>query len=168
MLESHRNSAHLLHHKHEVHKERYLTWKENSQMFTFHMKYTQLVCITKWHVVANVLLTVEFEAAGIDTVGDVRVPAACCGVFGFRSSHGAVSLEGTIPVASSCDALGELLMSSFQPITSSFKEHPLHNQAVINVNSFRPTLNFIALEVQNSSSQFCNHIREVRIQVIFY
>ncbi|KAG0599421.1 hypothetical protein M758_12G150300 [Ceratodon purpureus] len=45
-------------------------------------------------------------AIGIDTVGDVRVPAACCGVLGFRSSHGAVSLEGTIPVASSCDALG--------------------------------------------------------------
>ncbi|XP_073385307.1 amidase 1 isoform X4 [Physcomitrium patens] len=45
-------------------------------------------------------------AIGIDTVGDVRVPAACCGVLGFRSSHGAISLEGTIPVASSFDAVG--------------------------------------------------------------
>lgn len=57
-------------------------------------------------------LTVTSGASGIDTVGDVRVPAACCGVLGFRSSHGAISLEGTIPVASSCDALGELLMST--------------------------------------------------------
>lgn len=59
-------------------------------------------------------LTVEFCCvSGIDTVGDVRVPAACCGILGFRSSHGAVSLEGSIPVASSCDAIGEisLLMS---------------------------------------------------------
>ncbi|KAG0621364.1 hypothetical protein M758_3G014100 [Ceratodon purpureus] len=45
-------------------------------------------------------------AIGIDTVGDIRVPAACCGVLGFRASHGAVSMAGIIPVASSCDALG--------------------------------------------------------------
>jgi hypothetical protein len=47
--------------------------------------------------------------SGIDTVGDVRVPAACCGVLGFRASHGATSMAGIIPVASSCDAIGELL-----------------------------------------------------------
>lgn len=55
----------------------------------------------------------KIGASGIDTVGDVRVPAACCGVLGFRSSHGAISLEGTIPVASSFDAVGELLREIF-------------------------------------------------------
>ena len=50
--------------------------------------------------------------SGIDTVGDIRVPAACCGVLGFRASHGAISMAGIIPVASSCDALGELLNDS--------------------------------------------------------
>lgn len=46
-------------------------------------------------------------------MGDVRVPAACCGILGFRASHGAVSMAGVIPVASSCDAIGEHLYDSY-------------------------------------------------------
>ena len=61
------------------------------------------------------LYSCESGASGIDTVGDVRVPAACCGVLGFRASHGAVSMAGIIPVASSCDAVGELLYNSLTP-----------------------------------------------------
>ncbi|KAG6555570.1 hypothetical protein Mapa_002805 [Marchantia paleacea] len=48
---------------------------------------------------------VEF-ALGIDTLGDVRLPAACCGLLGFRASHGAVSTVGVLPVAQSFDAVG--------------------------------------------------------------
>lgn len=43
---------------------------------------------------------------GIDTLGDVRLPAACCGILGFRASHGAVSTVGVLPVAQSFDAVG--------------------------------------------------------------
>ncbi|KAI4319227.1 hypothetical protein MLD38_032854 [Melastoma candidum] len=43
---------------------------------------------------------------GIDTVGGVRVPAAYCGILGFRSSHGAVSNVGILPISSSLDAVG--------------------------------------------------------------
>ncbi|XP_047337642.1 translocon at the outer membrane of chloroplasts 64-like [Impatiens glandulifera] len=43
---------------------------------------------------------------GIDTDGGIRVPAACCGVLGFRPSHGAVSHTGIIPVSSSSDTAG--------------------------------------------------------------
>lgn len=43
---------------------------------------------------------------GLDTVGGVRVPAAFCGVIGFRPSHGAVSHMGIIPVSSSLDTVG--------------------------------------------------------------
>ncbi|KAL5815477.1 hypothetical protein ACOSQ4_026118 [Xanthoceras sorbifolium] len=43
---------------------------------------------------------------GVDTVGGVRVPAAFCGIMGFRSSHGAVSQMGIIPVATSLDTVG--------------------------------------------------------------
>lgn len=42
--------------------------------------------------------SVDF-ALGTDTGGSVRVPSAYCGVFGFRPTHGAVSLEGVIPLA---------------------------------------------------------------------
>lgn len=44
--------------------------------------------------------------AGIDTVGGVRVPASFCGIIGFRSSHGAVSHMGTMPVSKSLDTIG--------------------------------------------------------------
>jgi len=37
-------------------------------------------------------------ALGTDTAGSVRVPAAYCGVFGFRPSHGRVSLVGCVPL----------------------------------------------------------------------
>ncbi|THD44716.1 MAG: amidase [Bradyrhizobium sp.] len=50
---------------------------------------------------------VEF-ALGTDTGGSVRVPAALCGIFGFRPSHGAVSAEGVLPFAPGYDTVGWL------------------------------------------------------------
>ncbi|KAG9458606.1 hypothetical protein H6P81_003114 [Aristolochia fimbriata] len=43
---------------------------------------------------------------GIDSIGGVRVPAACCGVLGFRPSHGAITNTGVIPVSPSLDTIG--------------------------------------------------------------
>ncbi|MBW8637188.1 amidase [Hoeflea sp. WL0058] len=43
---------------------------------------------------------------GTDTGGSVRAPAAFCGVYGFRPSHGAVSIEGVLPFAPSYDTVG--------------------------------------------------------------
>ncbi|XP_020274792.1 amidase 1 isoform X2 [Asparagus officinalis] len=43
---------------------------------------------------------------GTDTGGSVRVPAAYCGIFGIRPSHGAVSSSGVIPMAESFDTVG--------------------------------------------------------------
>jgi amidase len=45
-------------------------------------------------------------ALGTDTAGSCRAPAAFCGVYGFRPSHGAVSLAGVVPLAPSLDAIG--------------------------------------------------------------
>ena len=45
-------------------------------------------------------------ALGTDTGGSVRVPAAFCGTFGFRPTHGAVSAEGVTPFAPSYDTVG--------------------------------------------------------------
>ncbi|KAJ4755647.1 Glutamyl-tRNA(Gln) amidotransferase subunit A [Rhynchospora pubera] len=43
---------------------------------------------------------------GTDTGGSVRVPAAYCGIFGFRPSHGIISTEKVIPMAQSFDTVG--------------------------------------------------------------
>ncbi|GAB2287341.1 Amidase 1 [Dionaea muscipula] len=43
---------------------------------------------------------------GTDTGGSVRVPASFCGIFGFRPSHGVVSVDGVIPMAQSFDTVG--------------------------------------------------------------
>ncbi len=45
-------------------------------------------------------------ALGTDTGGSVRVPAAFCGIWGIRPTHGAVSTDGVIDFASSFDTVG--------------------------------------------------------------
>lgn len=45
-------------------------------------------------------------ALGTDTGGSVRVPASFCGIFGFRPSHGNVSMQGVLPFAPSYDNVG--------------------------------------------------------------
>ena len=50
-------------------------------------------------------------AIGTDTGGSVRIPAACCGVFGFKPTLGAVSLEGVRPLTRSYDHVGPLASS---------------------------------------------------------
>src|SRR5262245_40397488 len=47
-------------------------------------------------------------ALGSDTSGSIRVPASYCGVYGFRPSHGAVPIDGVVPLAPAFDTVGWL------------------------------------------------------------
>ncbi|MDE0342394.1 MAG: amidase [Deltaproteobacteria bacterium] len=56
-------------------------------------------------------------ALGTDTGGSIRIPAACCGVFGLKPTRGSVSLRGIRPLAGSCDHVGPLA-SSIVPLAT--------------------------------------------------
>ncbi|MDH3250675.1 MAG: amidase, partial [Acidimicrobiia bacterium] len=47
-------------------------------------------------------------AIGTDTGGSVRVPAALCGVYGLKVTHGRIPLTGVFPLAASLDTVGPI------------------------------------------------------------
>lgn len=58
---------------------------------------------------AVAVATGEAEVAfGTDTGGSVRIPAACCGVAGLKTTHGRISVKGVYPLAPSLDTVGPL------------------------------------------------------------
>jgi Asp-tRNA(Asn)/Glu-tRNA(Gln) amidotransferase A subunit family amidase len=61
---------------------------------------------------AATLVLGEADAAlGTDTGGSIRIPAACCGVVGFKPTFGLVSTEGVFPLAPTFDHAGPLALS---------------------------------------------------------
>jgi Asp-tRNA(Asn)/Glu-tRNA(Gln) amidotransferase A subunit family amidase len=71
-------------------------------------------------------------AVGSDSGGSIRIPAACCGVVGFKPSYGRVPMDGCFPLAPSFDHAGpiardvagcarlfEALDPSFEPVELS-------------------------------------------------
>jgi aspartyl-tRNA(Asn)/glutamyl-tRNA(Gln) amidotransferase subunit A len=47
-------------------------------------------------------------ALGSDSGGSIRIPAACCGVVGFKPTHRLVPLDGCFPLAPSFDTAGPM------------------------------------------------------------
>jgi aspartyl-tRNA(Asn)/glutamyl-tRNA(Gln) amidotransferase subunit A len=51
---------------------------------------------------------IGLAALGSDTAGSIRIPAAFCGVTGFKPTHGLIPLDGALPLSWSCDHAGPL------------------------------------------------------------
>ena len=47
-------------------------------------------------------------AIGSDTGGSIRIPSACCGISGLKTTFGRVPVEGTYPLAPSFDTIGSI------------------------------------------------------------
>lgn len=60
---------------------------------------------------AAVAAGIGLASLGTDTGGSIRVPAALCGVVGFKPSHGLVPLAGCLPLSPTCDHAGPLARS---------------------------------------------------------
>ena len=57
---------------------------------------------------AALVLKAAEVALGTDSGGSIRIPAACCGVVGFKPTYGSVPLEGCFPLAPTFDHAGPM------------------------------------------------------------
>jgi aspartyl-tRNA(Asn)/glutamyl-tRNA(Gln) amidotransferase subunit A len=57
---------------------------------------------------AAIVLGLADAALGTDTGGSIRIPAACCGIAGFKPTYGLIPIDGVFPLAPTFDHAGPL------------------------------------------------------------
>jgi len=84
-----------------------------------------------------------YGSIGTDTGGSIRIPAALCGVVGFKPTLGLVSVEGVVPLSPNLDCVGPLARSTHDaalladPILERSRTQPLLSQATRGKRKFR-------------------------------
>lgn len=75
-------------------------------------------------------------ALGTDTMGSIRIPAAYCGIYGFKPAHASVSQDGLEMTEPSLDTIGPLardmdVLERVSRVISDFGEGSAHGVAVL-------------------------------------
>lgn len=93
-------------------------------------------------------------AIGTDTGGSVRVPAAMCGIFGLKVTHGRIPLSGVFPLAPSIDTVGPLARSvgdlslAYAAMAGYHRDDPWSSPVpVVSPSSTRPDLRGIRIGI---------------------
>lgn len=94
-------------------------------------------------------------ALGTDTLASIRLPAAYCGVVGFKATHGLTSIRNIIPVAESLDHAG--------PITRTIADAAVILQAMKGFDSEDPVS--IRAPYQSYSAALSRSVAQLRIGI---
>jgi amidase len=106
-------------------------------------------------------------AIGTDTGGSVRMPAACCGVYGFKPTFGRLSREGVLPANTSLDCVGPMardidgIVAAMAAMDGSFIPQPAtpgYRIGVVAVESAAAVATAIADALQHSGWQ-CSEVQ---------
>jgi amidase len=103
-------------------------------------------------------------ALGTDTGGSTRVPAGNCGVWGFRPSHGFVSVAGVNPLAPSFDTVGVLARSADVLAKVGFvllAGAPVSASKPTTIHLIREAFSLADADVQEALSEPTRRLREI-------
>ncbi|MDU9031238.1 amidase [Pseudomonas mediterranea] len=106
---------------------------------------------------------------GTDTGGSIRIPACCCGIFGFKPTFGRVSRRGVMPPQTSLDCVGPFaatlptLIDAMAAIDPSFQASQMPERikvGVLDVQASESVSRVVAAALSAAGQETCHFTSE--------